>query len=396
MNQKTPDLLRVIIAGGLLLLVVHTLGRFIYTPLLPWLVEDGLLTLKQGADVASWNYLGYLLGALLAMRWHRVSQIHKVLPWALAINVLTTLLQTQAESAEVLSVLRLVNGVTNGIVFVQAPSLILEWLARHGRATASGLVYLGVGVGLLVSSALVAVPAQWLQGADRWWPAFLLSVPLAWWGWRQLAGLDIPAPLELPVDSQGNAPSSRLFDRASTPLFLSYAGAGLGYILPMTFLPMLASLQLDSGSFLVDGSWLLVALATLPAPWIWNKLGARLGDALALRLNYTLQLLGVLAVLLLPAEWGVVLCALLVGNTFLGTVLLTQRLARTLHPHQGPRLSAALVALYGFTQLTGPWLTAQWLAASGTLQGAFWLGAGALLWGLAWALIVPESSQPQS
>jgi hypothetical protein len=267
----------------------------------------------------------------------------------------------------------------------------LEWLARHGRATASGLVYLGVGAGLLVSSALVAVPAQWLQGAERWWPAFLLSVPLAWWGWRQLAVLDIPAPIVLPTES-GEARSTRLFDRASTPLFLSYAGAGLGYILPMTFLPMLASIKLEPGSFLVDGSWLVVALVTLPSPWVWNKLGARIGDALALRLNYILQLLGVLAVLLLPAALGVLLCALLVGGTFLGTVLLTQRLARTLHPHQGPRLSAGLVALYGFTQLTGPWLTAQWLAASGTLQGAFWLGAGALLWGLVWALLVPEKS----
>ena len=390
MTQKTPDLLRVIVAGALVLLVVHTLGRFIYTPLLPFLVADGLLTLQQGADVASWNYLGYLLGALLAMRWHRVAQIHRVLPWALAINVLSTLLQTQTETVEALSALRLLNGITNGIVFVQAPSLILEWLARHGRATASGLVYLGVGAGLLVSSTLVAVPAQWLVGADRWGPAFLLSVPLAWWGWRQLAALDIPAPVSTAMD--GVAVSTRLFDRASTPLFLSYAGAGLGYILPLTFLPMLASLQLEPGDFLVDGSWLLVALATLPAPWVWNKLGARIGDALALRLNYIIQLLGVLAVLLLPATWGIVLCALLVGGTFLGTVLLTQRLARTLHPHQGPRLSAGLVALYGFTQLAGPWLTSQWLAANGTLQGAFWLGAGALLWGLFWALVVPEKN----
>lgn len=392
MSQKNSELLRVILAGALVLLVVHTLGRFIYTPLLPWLVEDGLLSLKQGADVASWNYLGYLIGALVAMRWHRVEQIRKLLPWALAINVLSTLLQTQAETVESLSALRLINGITNGIVFVQAPSLILEWLARRGRAAVSGLVYLGVGAGLLVSSALVAVPAQWLSGADRWWPAFLLSVPLAWWGWRQLAVLDIPAPISLPNDNH-KVPSSKLLDRASTPLFLSYAGAGLGYILPMTFLPMLARLKLEAGSFLVDGSWLIVALATLFAPWIWNHLGARIGDAMALRLNYILQLSGVLAVLLLPAAWGIVLCAILVGGTFLGTVLLTQRLARTLHPHQGPRLSAALVALYAFTQLTGPWLTSQWLAANGTLQGAFWLGAGALMWGLVWALMTPENKQ---
>ena len=65
----------------------------------------------------------------------------------------------------------------------------------------------------------------------------------------------------------------------------------------------------------------------------------------------------------------------------LGTVLLTQRLARALQPHQGPRLSAALIALYGLTQPAAPWLTSIWMGMGGSLHSAFWLGAGALLWG---------------
>lgn len=385
---QTPDLLKVILAGALILLVVHTLGRFIYTPLLPWLISDGVLTVKQGADVASWNYLGYLIGALLAMRWHRIEQIRSVLPWALAINVVCTFLQTQTESFALLSALRLINGISNGIVFVQAPAFILEWLARHGRASASGLVYLGVGAGLLVSSALVSLPADLLVGAQRWWPAFLLSVPLAIWGWRQLMLLEV-AP-QAAISSKEVPPSSKLLDKHSTPLFLSYAGAGMGYILPMTFLPTLASQMPEIPQSLTSYSWLVVALATLPAPWLWNKAGSKLGDTVALRINYFVQLLGVLAVLVVPGVAGVLLCGLLVGGTFLGTVLLSQRLARTLHPHQGPRLSAALVALYSVTQLGGPWLTKLWLNAGGSLQGAFWLGAGALVWGLAWALLVPR------
>ena len=249
-------------------------------------------------------------------------------------------------------------------------------------------MYLGVGAGLLVSSGLVSLPADWLVGAQRWWPAFLLSVPLAIWGWKQLAQLDVPPPIQL--DSSGKPPSTRLLDRDSTPLFLSYAGAGMGYILPMTFLPTLVSQLDDLPEFLVGGSWLVVALATLPAPWIWNKAGTLLGDSPALRLNYGLQLLGVLAVLVMPSTLGVLLCALLVGGTFLGTVLLSQRLARTLHPHQGPRLSAALVAVYSVFQLCGPLLTKQLLDSGGTLQGAFWLGAGALIWGGFWALWGPN------
>lgn len=385
---QRPALFPVLLAGATLLLVVHGLGRFIYTPLLPWLVEDGLLTVQQGASIASWNYLGYLIGALLALRWHRVAQIHRSLPWALVAHVLITLAQTQAQSPEMLSALRLLNGISNGLVFVQAPSLVLEWLARHRRVSSSGLVYLGVCVGLILSSLLVSLSDGVLAGADRWWPAALLSIPLAWWGWRQLARLDIPQ--NTTTEDTARTFSGRLLDRASTPLFLAYAGAGMGYILPMTFLPMVARLQVEPGDFLIESSWLVVALATLPSPWLWNRLGALLGDARALCLSYVTQLVGVLAALLLPGAPGILLCAVLVGGTFLGTVLLTQRLARALHPHQGPRLSAALIAFYGLTQLAAPWLTSVWMDMGGSLHSAFWLGAGALLWGLVWMLLVPR------
>lgn len=385
---QRPALFPVLLAGATLLLVVHGLGRFVYTPLLPWLVEDGVLTVQQGASIASWNYLGYLVGALLALRWYRVAQIRRSLPWALGLHVLSTLAQTQAESTEALSALRLLNGISNGLVFVQAPSLILEWLARHRRTSSSGLVYLGACVGLVVSSFMVSLSNGVLEGAERWWPAALLSIPLAWWGWRQLARLDMP-PEEM-HEARAQPRSGRLLDRASTPLFLSYAGAGMGYILPMTFLPMVARLQVEPGDILVESSWLVVAVATLPSPWLWNRLGALLGDTQALRLSYVTQLAGVLAALLLPGATGILLCAVLVGGTFLGTVLLTQRLARALHPHQGPRLSAALIALYSLTQLAGPWLTGIWLTMGGSLHSAFWLGAGALLWGLVWMLLVPR------
>lgn len=381
---------RLVVAGACMLLVVHTLGRFIYTPLLPWLIDDGVLSLQEGADVATWNYLGYLTGALLAVRWSRVHHMQRILPVALVGNVLCTLLQTQTEQVQWLSLWRFLNGVTNGVVFVQAPALILEWLVLQGRAGLSGLLYLGVGAGLLVSSLLVSGFAPWLAGANRWWPAFVVSVPLAWWSLTQLRLVRFS-----PQETQPPSPPKEaggLFDAYSIPLFLSYAGAGLGYILPMTFLPALVANLPHLPDTLKNGSWLLVALATLPSPWWWNLAGVRWGDTVALRWNYAIQLAGVLLIILLPNTVGITLGSIMVGGTFLGTVLLSQRLARWFHPHQGPKLSAALIALYGGTQLVGPWLARLWIEYGGTLQSAFWIGVAALAWGLWWSFLTPKEA----
>src|SRR5690606_15289956 len=220
---SSRQILLALFAGSAALVVVHALGRFAYTPLLPYLLDDGLLSLEQGARLATWNYVGYLIGALLAL-------------------------------------LRLPSGIRNCLVFVLAPALVLEWLSRRERASLSGLVYLGFAAGLLLTSWLAEAPAAFLHGAERWWPMAGLAVPLALLSCVLLLRLHIP-----PAPARANAapPSRRLFARASTPLFLAYAAAGLGYILPMTFLPTLANQLLPPGDPLTGQVWLWTALACL-------------------------------------------------------------------------------------------------------------------------------------
>ena len=273
------------------------------------------------------------------------------------------------------------------MIFVMVPALLMEWLAVRQRLALSGLAYLGVGCGLVLSGVLANPPALDLHAATRWWPAALLSLPLAVWGAWILSGMAPP-----PEHQQQTIAKRPLFDRHSRPLFLAYAGAGLGYILPMTFLPLIASLQLGSQHPLVSQSWLILAFATLPSAWVWNKLGQLMGDRNALISNYAIQGISVFAALLLPSAIGLPLCALLMGSSFLGAVLLTQRLGRSLQPNQGPRLSAALIALYGLTQLLAPWFARLWLDMGGQLPDTLWLGAIALVWSLLWMLTVREPS----
>lgn len=363
-----------LLAAATTLIIVHGFGRFIYTPLIPLFVSDGLLTLQQAAQLATWNYGGYLAGAMVALFTYQNGWGRGALLAGVIGNAVITVMQIGTDSFPYMAGLRLANGITNGVVFVLAPALVLEWLAARNKATLSGLMYLGVGAGLLLSNQIVDITAIWLQGNDRWIPAAIISLPLALWSGIYLYQL-----------SSGDAPVNRddhsaLWDKQSTPLFLSYFGAGLGYILPMTFLPAVAQeWHID----VAPSPWLIAAVASVPAIFIWNSMGNRLGDRNALILNYAIQASAISAIFIMPGTvQGLWLCAALMGGSFLGAVFLTQRLARAIHPHQGPRLSAALIALYGVAQLLGPIIAEVGIDYGASLASTFIWGLGACIWAL--------------
>lgn len=366
------------------LVVVHILGRFIFTPLMPYFIDDGLFTLAQSTDLASINYLGYLIGALLAVFFATPTLIKKLLLANIILNVISTVLQYFSSDFMVMMGLRLVNGISNGTVFVLAPALMLEWLHARGRAHLSGLMYFGVSAGLLASGVLASSTAELFHGSGRWLPVAVLACVLGSYAVYRLAKVEVNLPTPKSSDT---APP--LFDRQSTLLFLAYLGAGLGYILPMTFLPTLA-FSLNAHEPLNAHLWTLVAVACLVTTPLWNKLGAMIGDKRAIILSYVVQALGVGILLLVPNIWGLIACAVGVGGGFLGSVMCTQRYARALQPSQGVKLSAVLITIYAGAQLVAP-LLAKWLMSMGaSLLLTFVVGLVAFVWSLVMMVLIKD------
>src|SRR5437867_12180127 len=60
--------MNIALAGLAALAIAMGVGRFAFTPLLPMMQQDAGLSLAQGGYLASANYVGYLAGALWAMR----------------------------------------------------------------------------------------------------------------------------------------------------------------------------------------------------------------------------------------------------------------------------------------------------------------------------------------
>src|SRR5262250_3017503 len=63
-----PGAVAVALTGFAALAVAMGIGRFAFTPLLPMMQEDSGLSVAEGGWLASANYLGYLVGALWAVR----------------------------------------------------------------------------------------------------------------------------------------------------------------------------------------------------------------------------------------------------------------------------------------------------------------------------------------
>ena len=86
--RRAASPLAVAFAGLTALAVAMGIGRFAFTPILPMMQQDAALSLAGGSWLASANYLGFMLGAVSAIRLKVRHTI--VIRWGLVmIGVLT-------------------------------------------------------------------------------------------------------------------------------------------------------------------------------------------------------------------------------------------------------------------------------------------------------------------
>src|SRR5574337_384824 len=139
-------------AGLLALAVAMGIGRFAFTPILPMMEADAGLSLAAAGWLASANYLGYLIGALIAAR---LSLAQAVRGGLLLIAVVTFAMGlTHVFALQLL--LRLLAGIASAWVLVHVSAWALGRLLALRRADANGLLFAGVGVGI-AAAGLVCI-----------------------------------------------------------------------------------------------------------------------------------------------------------------------------------------------------------------------------------------------
>ncbi len=391
---------RLALAGLVSLAVAMGIGRFAFTPLLPMMLSDGVVDLAGASWLASANYFGYVLGAVLCVAQPAIWQRLGLAPFRAAAwvrgGLTATVLLTLGMALPVpvaWPTLRFAAGVASALVFVFTSGWCLARLAERGAPALGGLIYVGPGIGIavggLLTSGLVALDSR---AASGWLLFGVLAALLAACIWRVFDASAVlaaapPATATHAAPAGSEAPVEPPTWRVELGLLTAaYALAGFGYIITATFLPVIARQALANSAWL-DFFWPLFGIGSVVGALLSTRLHG-LGDLRRLLVGcYLMQALGIAIGLWSPSLAGFAVGSLLVGLPFTALTFFAMQEVRRLRPLRAAPAMGLLTAMYGIGQVLGPQLVAWLLVRSASpaagFERALEAAAGALLLGAA-------------
>jgi predicted MFS family arabinose efflux permease len=348
------------------------IGRFVYTPILPAMLGTLGWSKSDAGLIASANFLGYLIGALLAGRPSVAARPRLWLLVALAISAVSTAAMAGPSDIASFAVLRLIGGIASAFAIVCASTLVLGRLSRSGRGSLSAIHFAGVGFGIMLSAIIVSV----LLASGAGWRSLWIGSGVT----ATLAGLAaaalIPAADDGGIASKPAAPNAA--PSRTGAMITAYGLFGFGYVITATFLVAIVRLT-EEVRVLEPWVWILFGLAAIPSVTIWARLGERIGIMNAFAAACVIEAIGVAA----SVEWvtipGVCFSALLLGGTFMGVTALGLMAARVLSGGKSHQAFGRMTASFAIGQMIGPTLAGLLSERFGNFRVASLIAATALI-----------------
>ncbi|MCZ6842213.1 MAG: YbfB/YjiJ family MFS transporter, partial [SAR324 cluster bacterium] len=347
--------------GGLTALAAAVgIGRFVYTPILPYMLDGLGLSKAEGGLLASANFLGYLLGALAASAVALPGGQRGWFLSALALSALTTAAMGIHPHMALFLGLRFAGGVASAFVLVLSSALILDRLAALRRPALSAVHFAGVGSGIAMSALLVSQLAALGHGWRMLWFASgavsLLALGAALWLVPREQSVPRPA-----APSRGAHTNRRLI-----ALIVAYGLFGFGYVITATFISTMVRATPEIRS-IEPQVWLVVGLAAVPSVALWTWIGRRLGNDRSFAIACIVEAAGVVMSVLATGALAIVLSAAMLGGTFMGLTALGLIHARDISNGDPRRSLGLMTAAFGLGQMIAPTLAGIVYDLSGSL-----------------------------
>ena len=336
-----------ILTGAAALAIAVGIGRFSYTPILPYMLEELNMSKTNGGLIASWNFFGYLVGSLLSILSIFKQKLKFIFFTAIIFSLFTTLLMSFCENVIFFIIVRFLSGVSSAFVLIFGTSLILPSIQALGKKSLSTAHFMGVGLGMFLSSILVSVLGGFnFIWSDLWIGVTFLAILLA-----------IPVFIFTPDQttfSSSYKNAKNVSKIGFNLITLSYGLYGFGYVVLGTFISTMAreTSGLESTESYV---WLLVGLSGMPMVIFWPWIGKKIGIDIALFLACIVMAIGILMPVLIDNKLGIIFSAIFLGSTFVPITALALLEGQTRYKGSIRVSTAILTISFSIGQMIGPY-----------------------------------------
>ncbi|WP_259345543.1 YbfB/YjiJ family MFS transporter [Priestia aryabhattai] len=358
-------MIKILVGGILSLVIAMGIARFSYTPILPLMQSDLSFSNKVAGYLATSNYAGYLVGAVLVGILPLKQRRKAFLRLSLILSVVTTAGMGLFQMYSAWYVFRFVSGFSSAFVLVLASSIVLDKLAEKEKTNCSGLFYGGVGVGIFLTGIIIPILNNYFKWEGAWVGLSFLSIVFTFLVWVWLKDETSNSTQNKKKGIPAYGPPTKWIPW----LIIAYGLEGLGYIVTGTFIISIAG-QIPNFNGDATFIWMIVGLAAIPSCIIWSSLAKKMGFVKCLVVAMLLQAFGIVVPVLLMTKIGLIVSALLFGATFMGITTLATTLASRINPKNSSRIIGYLTAIYAAGQMIGPLLAGHLASASHNYNSA--------------------------
>lgn len=343
MHSNAP---RIALIGLCALALAMGIGRFAPTPLFPMMQADGLLGISDRGTLASIHFIGYFLGAFAASRVPLPPRA--TLRCALIAVGLCTLSMGLVNDFAVWAILRWIAGVCSAFILVLVGSHYAARLAAIGQPKRQGWVFSGVGAGIALAGFATLALMIGQFGSNAAWLVF---------GTVALIGaLALCAAMGDEIAKRAAPAEGTVGDRHPPiwALILPYGAMGLGYIIPATYLPLMAR-ELVPSPEVFGWAWPVFGTAAFLSTVLAARLQNRTTNARIWLISQVVLAVGLIAPVVYTHIASIILAGICVGGTFMIITMVGIREVHRLVPAaDATRHIAWLTAAFAVGQMVGP------------------------------------------
>ena len=338
----------ILLAGIIALIIGVGVARFVFTSLLPPMLED-YLTISFAGVLASINYVGYLSGSIFSVFIKDINTKVKFFRLGMFLCFITTLMLGVTTSETIWIISRVLAGFGAAMALVVGSAIVMNKLNIQNKTKAMGIHFSGIGFSILISDLIVRI-VFYFNGTWQfaWVVLAIFAFVMSFYSMYILS-----YDKEVKQNSVKHHIDKSLFSPFVVILIMAYFCEGVGMVVQGTFLPdIINSLKgLEGfGSF----TWTLVGLAGIPSCIIWMMLAHKYGSVNIIILAMFLQVIGILISALTNNIYLNLFSGILYGGTFIGLVALFMNLGGKIAGNNPVMLMGALTTAYGIGQVVAP------------------------------------------